>query len=234
MSERMTDRENPMEGTSMTQAPELDDVTPLSELPDNGRNGELRTFVYRHTDGRIANVNCRRIATARKKTWEVAREHWFVFEAEHPEAGAVKRDWSLLGQRAESVSSSTSPASLRVGQQVRLGVRRMPDRRWWTVRARDDRFVILTRQAPFEARGNSEYTIIDVARDLRGPCDLLGNGWDVDEPGGVESLLRALQRFLETEARLASGATEVAHDGQQVQVSFRNNVPIEIYEVLDA
>lgn len=102
---------------------------------------------------------------------------------------------------------NTTRTDIAVGDTVKFD----GDNRWWTVRAADTRFVILTRQAPFQPKGESVYTIIDWERGLRGPCDRIGQGWDVDKAGGCESLLSALNGH--------------------VQVSYRNNLPIEIVEV---
>lgn len=119
---------------------------------------------------------------------------------------------------------------------IRLGlsdrVKFAGDSKWWTVRATDDeRFVILTRPEPFQPKGTSVYTIIDWERGVRGPCNLIGQGWDVDEPNGCEDLLRALHYKLEVSARLNAGEESVALDEPAVEVSYRNNVPIEILEV---
>lgn len=105
------------------------------------------------------------------------------------------------------------------------------DRRWWTVREADERFVILTRQAEFKPKGTPVYTIIDWERGLRGPCDQIGQGWGVDEPDGCASLLRALNYQLEVWARLVAGEKSVVIDEVGVEVSYRNNVPIEIVSV---
>lgn len=101
-------------------------------------------------------------------------------------------------------------------------------RRWWTVEAVDTRFVVLTRQADFRPKGEHSYTIIDWVRDLRGPSNQLGQGWSVDEPGGSDSLLRALNAYLEMIAelkRLGPGAS-VRPAEITAEVSYRNNVPI--------
>lgn len=75
--------------------------------------------------------------------------------------------------------------------------------RWWTVRARDERFTILTRQAPFRAKGTVFYTIVDHQAGVRGPCNLLGQGWDFEEGRLEESareLLAALRLHADREA----------------------------------
>ena len=118
---------------------------------------------------------------------------------------------------------------LPAGSRVRLGQDTRP-KAWWTVRAADERFTILTRPASNKARG-SEYTIIDTGRALRGPCDLIGQGWDVDAEQGCEKLLRALNFHLEVAARLNAGEGSVRMTETSTEVSHRNNVPIEILEV---
>ncbi|WP_422758977.1 hypothetical protein [Paenarthrobacter sp. C1] len=119
--------------------------------------------------------------------------------------------------------------NLHEGSRVRLGQGTRP-KAWWTVRAMDDRFTILTRPASNTARG-SEYAIIDNVRALRGPCDLIGQGWDVDAEQGCQKLLRALNFHLEVVARLAAGEESVRTTETSTEVSYRNNVPIEILEV---
>jgi hypothetical protein len=118
---------------------------------------------------------------------------------------------------------------LSAGSQVLLGQGTRP-KAWWTVRANDERFTVLTRPASNPAKG-SEYTIVDEVRGLRGPCDLIGQGWDVDADGGCESLLRALNFHLEVSARLEAGEKSVPMTEAATEVSYRNNVPIEILQV---
>jgi len=109
---------------------------------------------------------------------------------------------------------STQPIpDLAVGDRATLGWGSKADAtRWWTVRAGDERFTILTRQRDFHAKGKLIYTIIDRERDVRGPCNLIGQGYDVEEEGGCDRLL----------ADLRSGA---------VEVSYRNNVRIKIVDI---
>lgn len=107
---------------------------------------------------------------------------------------------------------------LRPGHRVKF----TRDRKWWTVREADTRYVILTRQADFRPRGESFYTIIDWDRGIRGPCNLIGQGWEVDEPDGCASLLRALNRT-KYSTDPVTGDWEIP-----VEISHRNNVPITI------
>ena len=90
----------------------------------------------------------------------------------------------------------TSFAPVLPGDRVRFAQPGSESRWWWNVRAIDKRYAILTRQAPFRPRGESLYTIVDVERGVRGPCDLLV-GWDIDGDGlkrasGIPALMDAL------------------------------------------
>lgn len=121
------------------------------------------------------------------------------------------------------------------------------DRRWWTARAADDRFTILTRQADFRPRGEVFYTIIDAEQGVRGPCNLIGQGWDfhpetLDEDAA--RLLNALnlnRRREEWAAAHPEARTPI--EGVQgwridyppeldedvaIEVSHRNRVPVQI------
>lgn len=98
--------------------------------------------------------------------------------------------------------------------RVRL---RVGGRNWWTVQGRDDRYVILTRQAPFRPKGQSQYTILDFKRGVRGPCNRIGQGWDFDGRDhrvAARELLDALN----------------GRDEFPVEISHRNNVPIDVEE----
>jgi hypothetical protein len=94
-------------------------------------------------------------------------------------------------------------AAIKVGDRIRF-TPRYTGLRWWTIRARDDRFIVATMQAPFEAKGKKIYTVVDVTgwADIRyngagnGPVrsslDTLGGGWDMSDEG-VARILPALQ-----------------------------------------
>ena len=51
------------------------------------------------------------------------------------------------------------------------------DRRWWTVKAVTENFAALTRQVSFRPAGTLYYTVLDWRNGVRGPCDLIGQGW---------------------------------------------------------
>jgi len=132
------------------------------------------------------------------------------------------------------VTENKIPVFLRDGERVRFDYPFGEITKWWTVRCHDDRFIILTRQADFKPKGVSIYTIIDRVREVRGPCNLIGGGWDIDEPGGPEALLRALNYHLEVIARLKAGEGSVTLEEASVEVSYRDNVPPNIIEVRPA
>lgn len=64
--------------------------------------------------------------------------------------------------------------------------------RWWTIRARDEQFIIATQQAPFEPRGELQYTVVDLTGwtykyngvgpgVVRSSLDAMGGGWPYDD-----------------------------------------------------
>jgi hypothetical protein len=68
------------------------------------------------------------------------------------------------------------PAStLTVGERVKLSG--TDSRLWWTVRAVSEHFVALVRQAEFRPKGVLRYTVLDWRNGVRGPCNLIGQGW---------------------------------------------------------
>lgn len=110
--------------------------------------------------------------------------------------------------------------ALHPGQRVRFATPAPEARYWWDVRTGDERYTILTRQAPFHPKGERAYTIIDRKRGVRGPCNRIGQGWDLhmgDE--ACAALLRALQAHDEAPGRIGA-----------VEVSYRNNVPVVIQD----
>lgn len=53
----------------------------------------------------------------------------------------------------------------------------------WTIQVAGNRYTILTKQAPFKPKGELWYTICDHEYEKRGPCNLVGNGWDMQSRG---------------------------------------------------
>jgi len=123
---------------------------------------------------------------------------------------------------------------LKPGDKVKL----QDANRWWDVRTGDERFVVLTRQQSFRTKGTLLYTVIDWERGVRGPCNLIGGGWDEHmEDEACEALLRALNAHVEWDAFMRrdhaeNGTTSWRHpDEVMVEVSHRNYVPIDILTV---
>jgi len=100
------------------------------------------------------------------------------------------------------------------------------DRYWWTVRAADDRYVVLTRFTPFNEKGTLTYTIVDAVAGHRGPCNLIGQGWDIDPEKpeeGSEELLVALHGGRDTLDDESLPDDERVHI-PRVEISHRNRV----------
>jgi hypothetical protein len=86
------------------------------------------------------------------------------------------------------------------------------------VQAAGSRYAICSRQAPFKPKGEYLYTIMDFEQGIQGPCNLIGNGWDVAQYNTPEIGWRALH---------------LALLGKQVEISHRNNIKLEVTEVAD-
>lgn len=72
-------------------------------------------------------------------------------------------------------------------------VRLNGERQRYTIQACDDRFIIMTK--PFNAQRTYLYTIADLERGVRGPCNLIfGLPCDVNSPAGAGEALSAMQR----------------------------------------
>jgi hypothetical protein len=101
---------------------------------------------------------------------------------------------------------------LNPGDRVRFST---GGRAWWTVQVAGTRYVIATRQAPFRPKGEYQYTIMDAAHSVRGPSNLIGNGWDVSAYKTPEAAWRDLHVQL-----LA----------RRVEISRRQSAPLDIIE----
>lgn len=67
------------------------------------------------------------------------------------------------------------------------------ERQRYTIMARNDRFVILTK--PFNAQRTYLYTIADLQRGVRGPCNLIfGLPCDVNTPEGAAEAMGWIER----------------------------------------
>lgn len=67
------------------------------------------------------------------------------------------------------------PLALAVGDKVKFE----EDRKWWLVKAVSENFVALTRPVEFKPHDSDEvyYTVIDWRNGVRGPCNLIGQGY---------------------------------------------------------
>lgn len=125
---------------------------------------------------------------------------------------------------------------LAVGDRVSFSRQNAKRNQWWLVRAvggERDRFVVLTQQAVGKPKGLLRYTIIDWDRGVRGPCNLIGQGWDFgvgdDYDVSAQKLIRALEAHVEVQKWLAEHPSSYRDlDEPEVEVSYRNNVEIEI------
>jgi hypothetical protein len=105
---------------------------------------------------------------------------------------------------------------LAVGDRIRL----VPDaRHWWTVQAVSEHFTACVQQAPFKPKGTLQYTVLDWRNGVRGPCNLIGQGYG-DGSYSPEECARMLADFEGDSDRLCPLA-----------VSQRNWVPLEVLEV---
>jgi hypothetical protein len=111
---------------------------------------------------------------------------------------------------------TTARQILTVGDQVRTSLDR---RAWWDVVAAGSRYAIMTRQAPFRPKGEYLYSIVDAQEGVRGPCNLVGNGWDVTQYRTPAIGWRLLH------IKLLAGELEISH---------RKRVRIDITEIKPA
>lgn len=110
-------------------------------------------------------------------------------------------------------SSAVEQLPLVVGQRVKLDV----DHRWWTVQAVTENFAAATRKAAFRPAGTRCYTVLDWRNGVRGPCDLIGQGWG-DGTYTEEQCAEMLAGF----------------EAGDLAVSQRNWVPLQVSAVEEA
>lgn len=129
---------------------------------------------------------------------------------------------------------STPRRFLRAGQRIRFGT----VHKTWQVQAVSDNYVALVQQAPFEPKGTLQYSVIDWARGIRGPANLIGWGYG-DGSYSRDECARMLREF---EYDITTDLSEVSGDDdddsesdmQGLEVSHRNNVEIYEFAVLHA
>lgn len=93
----------------------------------------------------------------------------------------------------------------KVGDQIRFAPSRGDGRRWWIVRALNDRYMVATRQAAFEPKGVLVYTVVDLVGwrytyngagpgMVRSSLNTLGGGWEIGPDGeGCQDIITALE-----------------------------------------
>lgn len=89
-------------------------------------------------------------------------------------------------------------------------------RLWWECQAASDRFAVLTQQVPFCKAGTRRYTVMDAEKGIRGPCNLIGQGYG----DGSYSREQCEQLLAEFHARTPPWPP--------LKISHRNNVPVEV------
>lgn len=116
--------------------------------------------------------------------------------------------------------SAPSNPGLVVGEQVRLAGHN--SRLWWRVQAVSEHFAVCVRQVEFQRRGTLCYTVLDWRNGVRGPCNLIGQGWGDGSYSEADcrELLEGLEHVVATQP---SGAP--VYD---LEVSHRNRVPLEV------
>ena len=117
-------------------------------------------------------------------------------------------------------SGAVLPRPLVVGERIRFA----DDRRWWTVKAVTEHFAALTRQAEFQPSGVLCYTVLDWRNGVRGPCDLIGQGYG-DGSYSEKQCAQMLALFEAADEPFEPGPSRLV-----LHVSQRNWVPIEFAE----
>lgn len=126
-----------------------------------------------------------------------------AYAAEHNVAYVeALRTVTELPEHVRAVTAALS--GVAVGDRIRFtpGAQRV----WWTVRARDDRFIVATSPVPFQPKGSLYYTVVDLTGWLkkkyngcgngvvRSSLNTLGGSWDLGEEGkGADAVIRGLR-----------------------------------------
>lgn len=112
---------------------------------------------------------------------------------------------------SNETSTLTEYDEIAIGDKIRFDPH--GGRRWWTVRDRDERFIVATTQAPFQPKGTLWYTVVDLTgwQDkryngagngiVRSSLNTLGGGWDCETAEGLAEILPMLR----------SGEWELSH-----------------------
>ena len=114
--------------------------------------------------------------------------------------------------RRPTMAATPQTDDIAVGERIRFTPNH--GRQWWTVRDRDERYIVATAHAPFQPKGTLQYTVVDLTgwQDrryngagngiVRSSLNTLGGGWNIGADGtGAGEILPALH----------SGERELSH-----------------------
>lgn len=125
-------------------------------------------------------------------------------------------------------------SELEVGRRVRLD----GARKTWRVQALSENFAACVQQADFEPKGTLCYTILDWRNGVRGPCNLIGQGYG-DGTYSEAQCAEMLARFEYDDAgeparlaALAAGETTWSPEDWSLSVSHRNRVRMQSVEAV--
>lgn len=132
------------------------------------------------------------------------------------------------------------PLDLSYGDAVKF----KDDRYWWKVQAVSENYAVCVRNAPFQPADDPiiMYTVIDWRSGVRGPCNLIGQGFGdgTYSREECEEMLRGFEYdyrqdpdYLEAVRAHAAGEIDRVSwpSKMDLQVSHRNFVPIQIQNV---
>lgn len=122
--------------------------------------------------------------------------------------------------------------ALDVGDRVKFAEQRV----LWDVKAVSENFAALTQQVPFQPAGTLQYTVIDWKSGIRGPANLVGQGYG----DGTYTHEECAEMLTEFEAHLTEDPAMVAALARgekswpsrpELEVSHRNRVTLDIERI---
>jgi hypothetical protein len=103
-------------------------------------------------------------------------------------------------------------------RQVRFAIPESESSYWWDVRARGERYVVLTHQWPFHPKGELMYSVADLEQGVRGAINLIGGGYGDGTYSDAECLA------------MLGGLEHPEPHAEPLEVSHRNVVKLDIRE----
>ena len=121
--------------------------------------------------------------------------------------------------------SAPTLESAAVGDRIRFA----GDRMFFTIQARDARFIVCTR--PFALKKTVLYTVVDLVEQVRGADNHYSLGYETRE-----DCERALRKFSASVrwARMVERREPGVRCSPVVEVSHRNRVPLEVDRITSA